>query len=239
MWSMTERASQAISRTKDDCTIGPSSIRWTGSELVLDLNEISNPFPRRLIGQIRLIPELITTRHFVLDTQNRHAWWPIAPRARVEVELDRPGLSWEGSGYLDMNAGDEPLEDGFAKWDWSRADLKSGAAVLYDATRKDGSTRTLSLKFDKTGGVEEFEPPARQKLATTPIWRIARQTHAMDNAANIERTLEDTPFYARSLLNTKLFGENTTAMHESLSLSRFETRWVKTLLPFRMPRVAW
>jgi carotenoid 1,2-hydratase len=28
------------------------------------------------------------------------------------------------------------------------------------------------------------------------------------------------------------------AMHESLSLARFDSRWVQTLLPFRMPRSA-
>jgi len=236
---MTERRAKAVTRDKNGCAIGPSNVGWTGSELVLELNEIANPVPRRIAGRIRLIPELITNKHFELDAGRRHAWWPIAPRARVEVELDRPSLSWNGSGYLDMNAGDEPLEEGFSKWDWSRADLKSGAAVLYDATRRDGTSRTLSLKFDKTGAVEEFDAPLRARLGATPTWRIERHTHAECGQAAIEKTLEDTPFYARSLLRTKLLGEVTTAMHESLSLCRFETRWVKALLPFRMPRVFW
>lgn len=236
---MTERDTNAVARDSNSFSIGPSNVHWTGSELVLDLNETANPIPRRIRGKVRLIPELITDRNFVLDTQNRHAWWPIAPRARVEVSLNRPGLEWTGSGYLDMNAGDEPLEDGFCNWDWSRADLSRGAAVLYDATRKDGSHQTLSLRFDKSGAVEEFEPPARRRLRTTPIWRISRHTHTENDSASIASTLEDTPFYARSLLNTTLFGEATTAMHESLSLSRFETRWVKALLPFRMPRDFW
>lgn len=239
LWAMTERTQGSVARDKNSCAIGPSSVRWTGSELVFDLNEISNPLPRRIRGRVRLVPEVITTRHFALDTHKRHAWWPIAPRAHIEVELERPGVSWSGSGYLDMNAGDEPLEEGFEKWDWSRADLETGAAVLYDATRKDGSAKTLSLKFDRTGSAEEFVPPKRQALRTTPIWRITRQTHAEDDAAGIVKTLEDTPFYARSLLTTRLFGETTTAMHESLSLNRFEKPWVKGLLPFRMPRVFW
>ena len=50
------------------------------------------------------------------------------------------------------------------------------------------------------------------------------------------RTLEDTPFYTRSLLSARLLGERVAAVHESLSLDRFRTGWVQMLLPFRMPR---
>ena len=45
-------------------------------------------------------------------------------------------------------------------------------------------------------------------------------------------TLEDTPFYARSVL---VNGSDLT-MHESLSLDRFRSPWVQVMLPFRMPR---
>ena len=236
---MTEHSEKHIDRNRNAYSVGASAMRWTGSELVLDLNEIANPLPRRIAGKVRLIPDVITNRHFVLDGKDRHAWWPIAPRARVEVSLDRPGLNWSGSGYLDMNAGDEPLEDGFERWDWSRADLKTGAAVLYDATRRDGTNRTLSLRFDKSGNVEHIAAPPKQRLGSTAIWRIPRNTHAVNSEARIIKTLEDTPFYSRSLLSTNLLGERTTAMHESLSLNRFSTRWVKALLPFRMPRRFW
>ncbi len=239
LWAMTERRNNVVSRDRGTCAIGPSTVEWTGDELRIELCELANPLPRRVVGRVRLIPEVITNRNFVLDSKQRHAWWPIAPRARVEVELKRPALNWSGSGYLDMNAGDEPLEDGFTCWDWSRADLSDGAAVLYDATRHDGTNRTLSLKFDRTGSVEQFEAPQRQRLPTTPIWRIARHTHADGEKARVQKTLEDTPFYSRSLLRTHLLGEHTTAMHESLSLNRFSTHWVKGLLPFRMPRVMW
>ncbi len=50
------------------------------------------------------------------------------------------------------------------------------------------------------------------------------------------RTLEDAPFYARSLVRPALLGERVAAVHESLSLDRFRTGWVQMLLPFRMPR---
>jgi carotenoid 1,2-hydratase len=49
------------------------------------------------------------------------------------------------------------------------------------------------------------------------------------------RTVEDTPFYARSLLTD---GASSPAhvVHESLSLERFRSPWVQSMLPFRMPR---
>jgi carotenoid 1,2-hydratase len=53
----------------------------------------------------------------------------------------------------------------------------------------------------------------------------------------VRTTLEDTPFYARSVLETEVFGKRATAMHESLSLTRFSKPWVQAMLPFRMPRV--
>ena len=54
--------------------------------------------------------------------------------------------------------------------------------------------------------------------------------------ACLVRTLEDTPFYARSLVATTLMGERVVAMHESLSLDRVANPIVRLMLPFRMPR---
>ena len=52
------------------------------------------------------------------------------------------------------------------------------------------------------------------------------------------RSLEDGPFYARSLIESTLLGERVHGVHESLSLDRFAAPWVQALLPFRMPRRA-
>jgi carotenoid 1,2-hydratase len=40
------------------------------------------------------------------------------------------------------------------------------------------------------------------------------------------------------VLSQRLLGEDVIAVHESLSLDRFRSRWVQALLPFRMPRRA-
>ena len=52
------------------------------------------------------------------------------------------------------------------------------------------------------------------------------------------RRFEDVPFYTRSEFTTTLYGREAHGVHESLDLDRFAARWVQTLLPFRMPRIA-
>jgi carotenoid 1,2-hydratase len=236
-WTLTERSGRSLMRSRSRLGIGPSALSWDGNVLTVRIDEVTVPFPSRLRGVVRLHPASLPGRGFALDAAGNHRWTPIAPCARVEVMLERPALRWNGNAYFDANAGSEPLEAGFQSWDWSRAALNRGTAVLYDAVRRDGSTKLLALRFGANGGVEGFEPPPAVRLPVTG-WRVARGTRAdAGHQAAVLETLEDTPFYARSLLSTRLLGEAATAVHESLSLDRFRAGWVQALLPFRMPRV--
>ena len=71
-------------------------------------------------------------------------------------------------------------------------------------------------------------------------WRVQRTARGeADAPLHVLQNLTDAPFYARSLLNAHWLGEPVTAMHESLSLQRFDSAWVQAMLPFRMPRVTW
>ncbi len=238
-WAMTERGSGDLTRSATELHIGPSNLRWDGNSLIIDINEIGAPIPQRIRGQVRVHPKAVTSHPVALDGNGRHRWWPIAPESRVEVALDRPELRWHGNGYFDTNDGDEPLAAGFQRWDWSRAKLSRGSAVLYDATRRNGERVPLALRFDGKGGAEPFEPPARVGLPTTRVWRIRRGTQTDPGSqARIAETLEDTPFYARSNVAARILGEDIHAFHESLDLDRFDSRWVELLLPFRMPRRA-
>lgn len=40
---MTDRGTAALRRTPDRLTVGPSSLHWTGRDLVIDINEVSSP----------------------------------------------------------------------------------------------------------------------------------------------------------------------------------------------------
>ena len=231
-WTMTERGRSTLERDAANLRIGPSALAWDGTSLRLRIDEIALPLPARVRGEVRLFPVAMPGCAFALDAAGRHVWSPLAPLARVEVALQRPALRWSGAGYLDSNSGAAPLEDDFARWDWSCARLRDGAAVLYDTQPRIGAARTLALRFDALGGCEQFAPPPRTTLPRT-FWRVARATRG---EATVQRTLEDTPFYARSLLATRLLGEDAVSVHESLSLDRFRRPLVQAMLPFRMPR---
>jgi len=247
-WAMTERGETALVRTATTLEIGPSRFDWDGQTLTAAVDEVTCPWPSRLRGTVRLHPLALANRIVRLDAPGKHRWRPIAPIAQVNVEFDRPRLRWSGHAYLDSNCGDEPLEAAFDGWHWSRARIASRAQahrtdetlVFYETTRRDGSEGSFAIRFDAAGGEHDVALPPQVSLPATG-WHIARSTRADSRhsaAARLLHTLEDTPFYARSLLATQWEGRAVTAMHESLSLTRFRAPWVRALLPFRMPRRA-
>jgi carotenoid 1,2-hydratase len=233
-WTMTERPRGAVSRTANRFTVGPSQLDWDGTSLTIRIKEISVPIPARISGTVRIVPTAVTQQAFSLNEHGHHWWWPIAPCARVQVALDRPRLRWQGDGYFDMNGGDAPLECSFSDWQWSRGVTQNGTAILYEARRLDGSRVDLAVTYDPQGRMQIFEPPPVVMLKRTG-WRIGRGVRS-DGEASIVRTLEDAPFYARSIVSAKILGEPVTLMHESLSLDRFKMPLVQAMLPFRMPR---
>jgi carotenoid 1,2-hydratase len=236
-WAMTERGARQVSREQTQLSIGPSAVCWTGDALQIEINEICAPLPMRLRGSIRLFPSALSQRTFPLDAAGLHRWAPIAPRARIEVRLSHPALKWTGTGYFDSNSGAAALEDSFESWTWSRASLPDRTVVLYDFKARECALRSMALQFDRNGEIREMEAPPQVSLPSTR-WRVPRQTRAdAGSAVGVVKILEDGPFYSRSQLDTSLLGTRAAAIHESLSLDRFRSRWVQCLLPFRMPRI--
>lgn len=236
-WTMTERGETALQRDSTTLGIGPSSLKWTGETLEIGIDELGMPLPRRVRGTIRLYPQVLPGVQFHLDAEATQIWQPIAPSARVEVRMTSPDLSWSGSGYFDHNRGSRPLECAFERWDWSRQSALKATHILYHTTAREGSRDCLALSIDSAGRIDQRLPPPRHGLAPARIWRIARTTLCDDGAsARVLETLEDTPFYARSLVETSLWGVRGPSMHESLNLDRFAAPIVQAMLPFRMPR---
>ena len=235
-WSMTEHGRRGMRREADALAIGRSLVRWQDDQLVIDIDEFGTPWPARLRGRLRVHPHALTGHGVRLDATGLHRWRPIAPSARVEVSLEQPGLRWSGLGYLDSNDGDVPLEASFRRWDWARAPLRDGTGIVYDVTDRWGADRALALRVDRGGVVTEHPAPSRVTLPSS-AWRLPRFTRAdAGHGAGVVRTLQDSPFYARSLVATRLFGECSQAMHESLDLDRFSAPWMQMMLPFRIPR---
>ncbi|WP_081853299.1 hydroxyneurosporene dehydrogenase [Erythrobacter longus] len=238
-WVMHERPQGDVRRDATNLEIGHSAMRWNGDHLEIDIEErdtrLFNPIHRRVAGKVRVHPEALNAASFALDPAENHIWHCMAPRARIEVEMEEPGLSWSGTGYFDHNRGSEPLESGFNTWHWSRAHLKEGAVVCYEGERGDGSLFASAIRFDRHAEASHVELPAVAPLPKSK-WQVDRRTRSEIGVAEVRRTWEDTPFYARSELSSKLFGEEVETVQESLDMRRFGSPVVQFMLPFRMPR---
>lgn len=231
---MTERRAGSIETRSNSLSIGPSHVRFEDGALTFEINERSAPLFRPLRGTVVIRPEIEQDQTFILDQHQRHVWRPVWPRAHVEARFEDPDFKMDGDGYVDMNAGSEPLEAGFKSWNWARTSTREGAAIVYDSHWKEGGGSSLALNINKDGRAEPFEMPSAHPLPQT-VWRVPREARS-DAPPQLTRTLEDTPFYTRSLIETDMLGQRCQVMHESLDLKRFSSNWVKCLLPFRMPR---
>lgn len=237
-WAMTERGRGTLERDHTSIAIGPSSLAWDGTALTIRLDEWCTPWPSRLRGTVTLRPRAVSHRVFDLATTGGHRWRPVAPCSTAEVALESPAISWSGPAYFDTNRGDAPLETAFRQWSWSRAATADRTAVLYDVERRDGSRLALGLAFDPSGTARDLVPLPVATLPPTH-WRMKRETRAdAGHVPRVVRTLQDSPFYARSVLASQIEGTPVTAVHESLSLDRFRAPLVQAMLPFRIPRRA-
>ncbi len=236
---MTERRARAVDRAPDYLQIGPSRLSWRDGALTILFDEIAAPLPSRLRGEVRVTPTTVLGQAYDLDGHGRHLWRPIAPRAEVELALEGPGEGWRGSGYFDSNSGVEPLEDAFSGWTWSRAHLPGESRLFYDVVRREGGAAHLALTMASDGSVATVTPSDFATLPPT-FWRLPRAARPLGAAPpRLVRTLEDAPFYARSLLQDCSDGEIADVVHESLDANRLRSPVVRAMLPFRMPRTLW
>lgn len=239
-WAMTERSARRVSRDDRSFTIGRSSLQRTPDGLRIDIDERCAPLPLMVRGAITVHGVGEPLAAYALDGAGEHLWQPIAPMARVEVELASPALRWSGHAYLDTNRGDVPLERSFEGWHWSRTRLPDGRSHLwYDVDARDGRGALIGIEVDGSSHATPLATVPRRTLARSR-WGIERTTRAAPTAeVAIVRTLEDAPFYARSELRTDVEGLSCATVHESLSMHRFVAPWVQCMLPFRMPRISW
>ncbi|WP_220749060.1 MULTISPECIES: carotenoid 1,2-hydratase [Jannaschia] len=235
-WTMTDRGREALRLTDQTMTIGPSSLRWDQGKLVIDISELSTPHGQPIRGQVTVHPSAVTDIEVPLTDDGAHIWRPFAPTARIEVDIDRPGWTWSGHGYLDANFGLRALEADFDYWTWGRFPVAEGSVAFYDAVRRDGSALNVALRFGKDGSCTPIDAPPLQRFRRSN-WLVRRETRC--DAGHRPRQVKamlDAPFYNRCAVETVIDGQRTTGVYEALDLNRFRGPWLMPMLAVRVPR---
>ncbi len=235
-WTMTDRGEAALALSARRLQIGPSAMVWDGTRLTVEIDEATWPHPGRLRGTVTVTPKAVTAVELPLTPEGTHVWRPFAPVATIAVELDRPGWSWSGHGYLDANFGTRALEADFSFWTWGRYPTREGATCFYDAVRRDGSRLAVGIAFDRQGGSRPVTPPPLVRFRRS-LWGVRRETRADPGFAPRQvLAMLDAPFYCRSAVRTRIGGEDTVGVHEALDLDRFRSPLLKPMLAVKVPR---
>ena len=235
---MTDRGEAALRTSRDVFEVGPSKLTWAGDRLLIDIDEVSSlPLVSRVRGRITVTPSALTGVELPLLPDGSHVWRPFAPVASVEVDLNR-GWQWSGHGYFDANFGTRALETDFRYWTWGRFPAGGGSTCFYDAERRDGTHLEAGVHFGADGRAEAVSPPPRAALARS-AWTVRRETRA-DPGYRPRQVMGmlDAPFYTRSVVRTRIGGEETEGVHEALDLDRFASPLLKPMLAVRVPRRA-
>lgn len=234
---MTDRGVTALRQTRDQLTVGPSSMRWENGKLVIEIDEIGAlPLVSRVRGRITVTPSALTSVELPLTEDGTHIWRPFAPSCDIKVELEASGWHWDGHGYFDANFGTRALEQDFDSWTWGRFPTSDGAACFYDAVRKDGSTLACGVRFDHDGTARMMELPPAAKIKRS-LWMLKRLTRADEGYIPRQvMPMLDAPFYNRSAVKTQIEGEETIGVHEALDLRRFGSALLKPMIAVRVPR---
>ncbi|WP_367396932.1 carotenoid 1,2-hydratase [Ruegeria atlantica] len=238
-FTMTDRGRSALRLTRDSMTVGPSSLRWDGDKLIIDINEMgAPPIVSPVRGQVVLEPTALTDVELPLTPDNTHIWRPFAPTARIDVDLTATGWQWTGHGYFDANFGTRALEEDFSYWTWGRFPAADGSTCFYDAQRLDGSTLSQAITFHSDGSAKKAPLPPKAQLNRS-LWAVRRETRA-DKGYRPQQVMNmlDAPFYSRAMVRTQLGGVETTGVYEALDLRRFRSPLLKPMLALRVPRRA-
>ena len=105
-------------------------------------------------------------------------------------------------------------------------------AITYDVDLRGAGRRSHGMRVRKEGATP-FVAPVERALGRTRF-ALPRRLKSEAGDGSLVRTLEDSPFYARSVVETTLGGRRAHGVHETVCLERFSSRWVQFLLPFRM-----
>jgi carotenoid 1,2-hydratase len=179
-----------------------------------------------------------------LANNGEHHWYPVAPASPAEARFEAPDLCFQGTAYHDMNQGRRPLEDDFVGWDWSRLTPRTAPSadeglISYDIRTREnpGEIQRRLFAFDRDSLRLQEPGETRLSSAGRGLWGVERQPVSDPHErGEITRRLEDSPFYTRSLAETRIGGVDYHGVHESLAMDRFVSPITQLMLPFRIRR---
>nr|WP_308916261.1 carotenoid 1,2-hydratase [Jannaschia sp. LMIT008] len=237
-WTMTDRGRAALHQAPERIEMGPSSLHWDGTRLAIELDEVATPHLTPIKGRVTITPRGVTGIEAALKPDGSHVWRPLAPASDIRVEIDRPGWTWDGHGYLDSNFGTAPLEQDFAYWHWGRFPVPDGRVIFYESELRDGTETRIALHFDDHGNAREIEAPPLQRMPRS-AWALRRETRCdTGHAPRPVQSMISAPFYQRAVVDTVIHGHRTQGVWEAFDGDRFQAWWMKPLLALRVPRRA-
>jgi carotenoid 1,2-hydratase len=240
-WTHTDRGRDALRQRPDRIDVGPSHATWDGTSFRVAIDERAWPLGLRVRGEVVVTPRAVTDVEVMLSPDGAHVWRPFAPASDIRVEIDRPGWSWEGEGYLDGNFGTRPLEEDFSFWHWGRFPTPEGTVIFYECERRAsggqpaGETR-VALRFGDDGAVQAVPRPPLRPMKRTR-WGLRQETRCDAGHEPLRlRSMISAPFYNRAVVETHIHGHRSVGTYEALDGRKFAWPWLKPMVALRVPR---
>ena len=205
--------------------VGPSSMHWTGDELIIDIDEISaRRMVSRVAGTITLTPAAVTEVELPLTPDGAHVWRPFAPIGRHRGRPEPAGLALDrarlfrrqfrhpraGGGFQLLDLGPVP-----AAATGRPASTTRPAATV--STWRGGRVST------RTGSAREIAPPPPRPLRAQSLWAVRRETRADAGyqPRQVKRDAGCAVLFPVAVRNPDRRRESRPGVHEALDLDRF------------------
>jgi carotenoid 1,2-hydratase len=222
---------RAHHRDRHSVELTSSRVMWSGGRVTWEIRERTAWTRSPIRGLVEVTPRVSSTAAIPLDSRGTHLWRPLAPLARVRATFTSPGFDFDGHGYLDSNRGDRPLEQGLAPWSWMHSVSSGSIDVRYDVVGRPPVT------LGTAGHPVPADPSDTVHRLPTSRWGLPRCVRLPVGAdVAIVRTLEDAPFYVRSLVRIERGRRSVLAVHETMDPVRLAHPLSQWMIPWRSHR---
>lgn len=246
-WVFSEYGASRLEVRPRGMGVAASSFeRDADGSFALRIDDVRVGTRSRTLGEIRVTPsgDRTLTSGDVDLAGRAHRWRCAVPQARVRATFTAPALTFEGRGYHDVNAGDEPPGRALASWSWGRAHHGDRTRVFFDTRGRDG--RRAHLTFDTRAGRSAAILAPRVERAALGSWLLpvpdAFDVGQDERGARMHlgprRPLERAPFYQRfaAPFPDPSGGPSVLGVGEHVDFSRFANPVVARMIALRVAR---